>query len=82
MGADPCVIDIIPIIPAPEMQVDRRPVVQFGVVNADGTRPAGHIRQGAVCEPDLFVVRHGDFFRPVADAHPFRDEVSILFRVV
>ena len=62
------------------MQVYRRPVVQFRVVDANSAAPASHIRQGAVCCPDVFVVRDRDLLRAVPDAHAFCDEIAVLLR--
>ena len=80
--ADPCVIDIIALVSFAKMQVYRRPVVHFGVINAHSAAPASHIRQGVVRCPDVFVVCDRDFLRAVPDAHAFCDKIAVLLRAL
>ena len=75
-------IDIIALVSFAEMQVYRRPVVHFGVINAHSATPASHIRQRAVCCPDVFVVCDRDLLRAVPDAHAFCNKIAVLFRAL
>ena len=82
LGADPGVVEVKPVGPPPEMQVDGRPVRQLGVVQAYRAAPAVQLRQRPVGGLDLLIVGDGDLLEARPQAHPLGQEVPVLLRVV
>ena len=75
-------IDVKALRSNAEVQVHAGPVADLRVVDACHAGLAPQIRQRTVGGLHLGVVRHADLQLPGTDAHPFRQEVSVLLRVL
>ena len=82
LAANPGMIDVVSFLASPKVEIHRRPVVEFRVVNTHRTNPALHLWQGPVGSPHIVVLGHGDVFHRRPQPEPLGKKVPVLLGVV
>ena len=82
LGADPGVIDVVPLRAPAEVEVDPRPVGELRIVQSHHAAPPPQIGKRPVGGLHLLIVGDGDLLKPGPQAHPLGEKVTVLLRVL